>query len=148
VPQRLHNKAIHPPITKQDAQTLASHLDKPRTPLKQRLTARQAHSHHLPATDVLSAIPTPHPRRAWTSQPYLSPLDPHDPASSLWNYKKNTVARFKWHTKLSMLCTNTKYNPRRDLTAGRSSTGKEKTQTRTTRPLLKKNTLFNMKLWS
>ena len=68
VPQRLHNKAIHPPITKQDAQTLASHLDKPKTPLKQRLTPRQAHSHHLPATDVLSAI-TPHPRKTWTSQP-------------------------------------------------------------------------------
>ena len=54
---------------KQDAQTLASHLGKPRTSLKQRLTPRQAHSHHLPATDVLSAKPTPHPRKTWTSQP-------------------------------------------------------------------------------
>jgi hypothetical protein len=50
--------------TKQNAQALASHIDKPRTPLKQRLAPRQAHSHHLPATDVLSAILTPHPRRA------------------------------------------------------------------------------------
>ena len=24
----------------------------------------------------------------------LAPLDPHDPASSLWNYKENTAARF------------------------------------------------------
>jgi len=24
----------------------------------------------------------------------LAPLDPHDPPSSLWNYKKNTAARF------------------------------------------------------
>ena len=24
----------------------------------------------------------------------LAPLNPHDPASSLWNYKKNTAARF------------------------------------------------------
>jgi len=38
----------------------------------------------------------------------LAPLDPHDSASSLWNYKKTTAARFNMATKLSVLCTNTK----------------------------------------